>query len=271
VSEVKPEAANVIPVNSEAALIQDILKSQYFKDVRSVSQAAVRIRLGRALGLDEASAMMGLFINMQGKLSMSANLMARCIKTKLNAKGLRQYKYKILEHTAQKCAIQVWERIDDDWEECGPPEVSTIEQFKFLAVGPNKSNWINYPKNMLFARCISNIAKFHCADVFGGSPVYLPDEIPNSGLEVDGETLEVKSSPTVPVETEATPWTPAHYELQQLMIECQTDGAWLKTALGASSVGELSEEAARRGVEFLRKRQELRSKVPAATAPAGTV
>jgi hypothetical protein len=271
------ESTAVIPVpsNGETALIDHIIKSRYFKDVQSVAQAAVRIRLGRALGLDEASAMMGLFINAQGKLSMSANLMARCIKAKLNPQGKRQYKYKILEHTDKKCSIQVWERLDDEWDECGPPEVCTIEQFKFLAVGPNKANWTNYPKNMLFARAITNIAKFFCADAFGGSPVYLPDEIPNSGLEVDGATLEVKAAPassTAPViDAEVTVWSEAHAELERLMAEAQASPTWLKGALGVGTIGELSEDGARRGCEFLRKRLEFQKKSPASPSPAGII
>ena len=38
-------------------------------------------------------------------------------------------------------------------------------------------NWRKYPKNMLFARAISNGVKWHCPDVMNGQPVYTPDEM----------------------------------------------------------------------------------------------
>src|SRR5207247_1819427 len=102
---------------------------------------------------------------------------------------------------------------------------------------------------------------FHCADAFGGSPVYLPDEIPNSGLEVDGSTLEVKVTPALPAEpvidAEVTPWTPAHAELQHLLNEAQVSPTWLSMTLGTTSVGDLSEDAARRGCAVLKKNVEF--------------
>jgi hypothetical protein len=41
---------------------------------------------------------------------------------------------------------------------------------------------------MLFARAISNGAKFYCPDAFAGAPVYTPDEL---GAEIDPETGEL--------------------------------------------------------------------------------
>jgi hypothetical protein len=40
---------------------------------------------------------------------------------------------------------------------------------------------------MLYARALSNGAKWYCPDVFGG-PIYTPDEL---GAVVDGETGEL--------------------------------------------------------------------------------
>jgi hypothetical protein len=46
-------------------------------------------------------------------------------------------------------------------------------------------NWTNYPRNMLFARAVSNGAKWFCPDLFGGAPVYTPEEL---GAALDGES-----------------------------------------------------------------------------------
>lgn len=200
-------ANELVPVNDVERTSWHLQKSGFFKDLRSLSQGVTKIILGRALGLDAASAVMGLFVSAQGKLTLSANLMARCIKAYRDPiSGHQKYKYRIKEHTDKVCSIQVWEWTEQAegkwaWEEVGPPVKVAIEQFKHLAGNPT---WKTYPYNMLFARAISNVAKFHTADVFGGSAVYTPDEIPNSGIEVDGETLEVSSvKPVEPVVLEA--------------------------------------------------------------------
>jgi hypothetical protein len=41
---------------------------------------------------------------------------------------------------------------------------------------------------MLFARALSNGAKWFCPDIFGGGPIYTPDEL---GAVIDGETGQV--------------------------------------------------------------------------------
>lgn len=179
--------ANELAVVEQAAvgmslptLADHLVKSGFFKECRDVSKAITKIMLGRSMGIDPTNSMMGIFINGQGKLTLSANLMAMRIKT------CGKYRYRFVEKTAKACEIEVFERVDDRWESVGTERV-TIDDFKHLTTDV----WKKYPKNMLFARCISNVAKFFCPDAFGGAPVYLPDEIPNSGLVVDGETLEV--------------------------------------------------------------------------------
>lgn len=187
---------------------QHLYKSSYFKDLKGPSQTLTKILLGQSIGIDPASSVMGIFFNSQGKLTLSANLMAMRIK----ASG--KYRYKFLERSAKACEVEVFEKVDGKWESQGTERVE-YDDFKHLHGNPV---WKNYPKNMLFARCISNVAKFYTPDVFGGSPVYLPDEIPGSGIEVNPETLEVESafSPDekiIDVEFESS----SYKELKELM------------------------------------------------------
>ena len=53
----------------------------------------------------------------------------------------------------------------------------------------NKAVWQNYPKNMLFARALSNGARFFCPDVYSA---YTPEELEN----VNGKSGSVEL-PTV--------------------------------------------------------------------------
>jgi hypothetical protein len=67
-------------------------------------------------------------------------------------------------------------------------------------------NWKKFPRNMLFARAISNGAKFFTPDVFAGAPIYTPDEL---GAEIDPETGELVGEHFEPVPTRQAAPTPA--------------------------------------------------------------
>jgi hypothetical protein len=62
-------------------------------------------------------------------------------------------------------------------------------------------NMAKFARNMLFARAMSNGAKWYTPDIFGG-PVYTPEEM---GATVDGETGEVIDAPARVITTEQ-PW-----------------------------------------------------------------
>ncbi len=221
-------STDLVPVGGDEKVAWHLWKSGFFKtELRGVSQGVTKILLGRSLGIDPASAVMGLYITGQGKLSMSANLMVRCIKAyKEPETGKTKYRLRFKQRDAKVCEIEVLERYEEKkgdwvWESMGTERVC-LEDFKHLA---SSDVWKKYPKNMLFSRCASNIAKFFCADVFGGSAVYTPDEIPNSGASVDGETLEFGDVKVVEevkdVEFEVSHEGPAVKKLKEVMASLQ--------------------------------------------------
>lgn len=132
-----------------------LARSGYFKDASQVSQAIVKVLMGRELGLAPMASMTKIYI-IEGKPAVGADLLARMIK--LSGK----YNYRIVEHTADKCRIEFLERIDGQWQTVGESEFTMAEAQK--AQLHNKNNWKNYPKNMLFARALSNGQKWFCPD-----------------------------------------------------------------------------------------------------------
>jgi hypothetical protein len=137
------------------------VKSGFFKDSVKVSQAAVKIMAGHEYGFGPFASMNGIYI-VKEKAALSANLMATAIKRS------GKYNYRIVEHTDQKCAIDFYER----GKLLGRSEFSRDD-----AKRAGTQNMEKFPKNMLFARALSNGAKWHCPDAFGGAPVYAPDEL----------------------------------------------------------------------------------------------
>jgi hypothetical protein len=92
------------------------------------------------------------------------------------------YSYRIQKADNQICEIE--------WQE---NKISvgissfTIEEAKTAGL-TGKDNWKKYPSDMLFARAISRGAKRFAPGIFGGAPVYTPDEL---GMDVDHEGYTV--------------------------------------------------------------------------------
>lgn len=168
------------------SLAEACWKSGMFKDVKSAWQAIVKIKVGIELGIPPMQAMSGVYI-IEGKTSLSATNMAALIK----ASG--KYTYRIQQLDDNGCAIAFYERDDEGkWQSCGPN--STFTMADAVKAGVNtKSVWRSWPRNMLFARALSNGARWYCADVFLG-PVYVPEEL---GAEVnqEGDLLVVDVKP----------------------------------------------------------------------------
>jgi len=168
-------------------------KSGYFKDARDASQAVVKVLAGREMGFGPISSMQGINI-IQGQPSVGANLQAAAIKR------TGKYNYRVAELTNERAEIVFFE----GGQEVGR-SVFTMKDAE--AAGLNgKQNWKQFPRNMLFARALSNGARWYCPDVFGGVTPYTPEEL---GAPVDGETGDVIDvTPTPYHEPEPTP-TPA--------------------------------------------------------------
>jgi len=152
--------------------------SGFFADSRDAAQAVVKILAGRELGFGAVASMTGVNI-IKGKVSLSANLIAASIKRS------GRYNYRVVQMDDNTCTIAFFE----GGEKLG---TSTFTMDDAKRAGLGGQNWQKFPRNMLFARAISNGAKWYCPDLSGG-PLYTPDEL---GATVDGETGEVVDAPT---------------------------------------------------------------------------
>ena len=155
-----------------------LAQSGYFMDSREAAQAVTKMMAGAELGFGPIASMTGVNI-IKGKVTLSANLIAAAIKRS------GRYNYRVRKMTDTVCEIVFFEGKD----EIG---VSTFTMDDAKAAGlATGDNWRKFPRNMLFARAISNGAKWYCPDLSGG-PLYTPDEL---GAVVDGETGEVIDAP----------------------------------------------------------------------------
>ena len=168
---------------------QVLVKSGFFADSRDASQAIVKVLAGRELGFGPIASMTGFYI-VKGRVSMSANLMAAAVKRS------GRYDFRVRKLDNSEAAIEFLEHVGSEWVSLGVSSF-TLEDAKRAGT----QNLERFPRNMLYARAMSNGVKWFCADVTGG-PTYTPDEL---GEVVDGETGEIIGRSSLTVLSEATP------------------------------------------------------------------
>jgi len=129
------------------------------------AQAIAKVMAGAELGLPPFASMAGIHI-IKSKPVISAGLIATLIERS------KIYSFKVVENDETKCVIDFYK----NGEKAGR-ETFTIQDA--TRAGLSGDNWRKFPKNMLFARAISNGAKFFCAGIFAGS-VYTEGELDDS-------------------------------------------------------------------------------------------
>lgn len=154
------------------SLSEIFAQSGYFSDAKGAAQAAVKILAGRELGLKPIESMTGINI-IKGKVQLSAVVMASVLK---RTPG---YDYKVLEHSETICKIDFIR----NGQSLGVSkfDVADARQAKLL----DGDNYKKYPRNMLFARAMSNGIRWFCPEVLGG-PAYTPGEL-EAGADSEGE------------------------------------------------------------------------------------
>lgn len=163
-------------------------ESGYFKDSVNKAQAIVKVMAGAELGLPPFASMSGIHI-VQSKPVLGANVIATLVKND------PRYNYKIVECTDKICTIEWFE----NGQSTGQSSFTMSEAQNAGLTG--KDNWKKYPSDMLFARAISRGARRHAPGIFGGSPVYTPDELNVDTDEegyINGEHTVVEDEPTTP-------------------------------------------------------------------------
>lgn len=141
-----------------------LAQSGFFADAKQGSQALVKVLAGQELGIPPIAAMTGIYI-VQGRVSIGANLMAARVKSS------GKYDYRVVEHSADICILEFFQISERGREPLGQSSFSYKD-----ALAAGTKNLDKYPRNMLFARAMSNGVRFYCPDIFIG-PVYTPEEL----------------------------------------------------------------------------------------------
>lgn len=174
---------NIIQTYAE---MQDVAKtlvqSGFFQDTKSVSQAIVKILAGREIGIGAFASMRGVNI-IKGNPSYNANIMASMVK------GSGRYNYRVVTLDDTKCELLFREKVDGHWEDVGS-SIFTIADARKAGT----QNIDKFPRNMLFARALSNGVKWFCPDVMNGQTAYVPEEMGLEATTEEGNYVDVTPS-----------------------------------------------------------------------------
>lgn len=167
-------ANELIPTTDELKVLETICKyavdSKYFQSLGGFPGVMCIAMYAKEIGVSPMTAIMGGFSNVQGKITMSAELM----HSLLRSAGVR---LKIVHSDSNKCEIH-GKRSDTGDEYFS---VYTIEDAKKANLVKSGGSWEKNPSDMLFARCISRLRRRLAPDV--ATKAY-----------VDGELDEISES-----------------------------------------------------------------------------
>lgn len=196
---------NMRDLNDAASLI---FKSKVFGDIASQEAAAIKIIAGAEKGFTPFQSM-SMFDFIQGRPTLNAHGKA----TLINSSG--DFRLKIVELTATRCEIDVLHKTGDEWKKVNTSSF-TIEDAATaeLTTGNNKHSWKKYPRNMLFARCVSNIWRWDCAELntrkidpeqineFTADELAEEDDsnVVEGEIVVDGETVDTATGEVIDAE-----------------------------------------------------------------------
>ena len=153
-----------LTVADAMTLAEAFARSGFFSDANDAAKAIVKIQAGRELGVPPVASMTGISI-VKNRVTIGANILAGLVKRH------PAYDYRIITHDDTECSIEFFQ----DGDSVGASSF-TMEDAQRAGLA-TKDNWRNWPRNMLFARAISNGVKWFCPDVTSGIPVYTPDEM----------------------------------------------------------------------------------------------
>ena len=167
-----------LTIQDNLSVAKTFYESGMFPDIKSSSQAMVKIMAGKEFGIEPFAAMSGIHI-ISGKPTIGAGLMAQRVKKS------GKYTYNVLQLNDTICEIEFIQL---------PKTILgnstfTIEDAKKAGT----KNIERFPKNMLFARAISNGVRWYTPDIYE-SVVYVPEEM----QEVEQLNQPIQQSEVLP-------------------------------------------------------------------------
>lgn len=237
-----------LPIHEAVTLFNG---SALLKPGETKQTVLIKLNLGRDLGISDVASLTGLSVSPNGSLVIGAQLMQLLIK--------RSGKYRLFvkQRDSKGSKIEVMEKIDGKWESLGVPVSFMWEDVERAGLS-NKETYKRWPIDMMFARCAAATFRTYCPDALSGVPVYLPEELENSGYRSgqDGElipdTVEVKSVTPTPSKS---PSPEALSKAKSLLTETKSTMSQFKSLYATDDITKLNTDQLNNLISTLEKKQ----------------
>lgn len=177
----------LVPSNDEMTTYQVMAKtaaqSQLYAKIGGEAGLLSIMLMARELGIPPMQALMGMSM-IQGKVEVSPRLMNMMIRK-------AGHKISILECSETLCKIAGTRSDTKEGYTCS----FTLDEAKKAGLVRSGGGWEKYPSDMLFARCLSRLARRLFADVI--SSAYVEGEISGSESESLGNSEQLTRIQTV--------------------------------------------------------------------------
>lgn len=179
---------SLIPTQQELQAIEAIcryaVESKYFQSLGGIPGVMCIALYAKEIGVPVMTALMGGFSNVQGKITMSAELM----HSLLRGAGVR---LKIVQSDSIKC--EIYGKRSDTGDEY--TSTYTIDDAKKANLVKSGGSWEKNPSDMLFARCISRLRRRLAPDIATKS--FVEGELEE---EQDVKTVQHEAASSAPTE-----------------------------------------------------------------------
>ena len=147
------------------------------------------ILYGREIGLGPVSALLNVQI-VQGKPMLGASGVGALIKRS------ERFDYRVTALDDRHAAVEFWERRDGLWVTIGTSTFD-LDDARRAGLG-GSSTWKQYPRNLVFARALTNGVRWYCPSVSLGN-IYDPEELAGAPV-TDADDLPMPDPPMAPVD-----------------------------------------------------------------------
>jgi len=264
---IKQEDSNQLALSPKLFNVKEMLLlakacagSGFYKDLmRDSNKALVKMMAGHELGFGPSASLTGIYI-VKEKISLSANLIAALIKRS------SRYDYKVKTLNDDKCELDFYETGSEEefdkyktrWNKLGT-STFTMEDAKKAGVTGN-SPWKSYPRNMLFARALTNGQKWFCPDVSAGIPIYTPEEL-GATEDEDGRVIEDAMVSAIHNASEKLPSDSVRLslieKLQSLIMRTKVDKEKMLSHYAVSKIEEMTTSILQSAISLLEMRLEV--------------
>jgi len=170
----------------------------WYKDVKTIAQAAFKIMVGRELGISTIESMQYVHVipprgeNGAPRIQLGYPVIAGLVQKS----GL--YRYHVEEKSVEQARVAFYKFTQGGGERKLGVSVFTMQDARAAGLVRANGPWQTYPATMLFARALTHGVKTYCPSVLSGADVGVEEPyIEGAARIVDEETLppEVHAAP----------------------------------------------------------------------------